>query len=654
MNNTNNAIVHTNPEIILPQLKTPTAFYPFIFLIIFLIISLFLIFFKVKLPTGCIHKSQEEIISNVSIVFFFTLIICCICITLLPNFKDVRKLFEQISNVTYAILYTIFLILFFTMMPPDTINKYAYIITPITVALGAFFFYKSASSNYIDQFNINYERIKTIILLLCLITVFIIFYNSDPGGYIQKYFGFSLLLTILILAFSFVYLIIILTLPHKAKMPEKGDKYSNFLDNFTKFSTYGSITFAMFIATITYLLATYPGGFLNDTTNSAYVIILVLIICILWFTLLGANLFDSPNTIESNKMNVFKHSLLLLFGIIILSLSIFWIVYNVQHLSGSLSVFRFALNVLLVIIVLGFIYKTINVRLPAGNSNKNAFFSLIINTLFYIPCLFSDAFDSLGKFMVGQYNATTMGSILMLLCAILLFIVYYTIPYMTNTLSTQGGKQLVNKPVYTDSIYSLGTYQELTGSDKFNYQYAISFWVFLDASPPNANASYNTYTSLLNFGGKPNVLYNGKLNTLLVTINQSHLKDTTRNSLTDFDENDNRILYKKDKMLLQKWNNIIINYSGGVLDIFLNGELVKSDIGVVPYFTQDNLTIGDENGINGGICNVVYFNKALKSQNVYYIYNAAKNKSPPVLNESNETLMTKNITAVGDSISSTI
>ena len=142
MNNTNNAIVHTNPEIILPQLKTPTAFYPFIFLIIFLIISLFLIFFKVKLPTGCIHKSQEEIISNVSIVFFFTLIICCICITLLPNFKDVRKLFEQISNVTYAILYTIFLILFFTMMPPDTINKYAYIITPITVALGAFFFIK--------------------------------------------------------------------------------------------------------------------------------------------------------------------------------------------------------------------------------------------------------------------------------------------------------------------------------------------------------------------------------------------------------------------------------------------------------------------------------------------------------------------------------
>jgi hypothetical protein len=34
---------------------------------------------------------------------------------------------------------------------------------------------------------------------------------------------------------------------------------------------------------------------------------------------------------------------------------------------------------MLVIVVLGLIYKTINVQLPGGNSNKNAFFSLITN-----------------------------------------------------------------------------------------------------------------------------------------------------------------------------------------------------------------------------------------------------------------------------------
>ena len=68
--------------------------------------------------------------------------------------------------------------------------------------------------------------------------------------------------------------------------------------------------------------------------------------------------------------------------------------------------------------------------------------------------------------------------------------------------------------------YSLGSYQELNGSDKADYQYAISCWVFIDAAPPNTSASYSKYTSLLNFANKPNVLYNGTTNTLMITTDQ--------------------------------------------------------------------------------------------------------------------------------------
>ena len=136
----------------------------------------------------------------------------------------------------------------------------------------------------------------------------------------------------------------------------------------------------------------------------------------------------------------------------------------------------------------------------------------------------------------------------------------------------------------------------------------------------------------------------------MITTDQENLKEVTKNKLTDFDENDNRIIYKNSNFLLQKWNNIIINYNGGVLDIFLNGELVKSEIGVVPYMTYDNLTIGQDNGIKGGICNVVYFKRALNSSNVYYLYDMVRDRSPPVLNDSNVTILKKNANQAYDAV----
>jgi hypothetical protein len=129
-------------------------------------------------------------------------------------------------------------------------------------------------------------------------------------------------------------------------------------------------------------------------------------------------------------------------------------------------------------------------------------------------------------------------------------------------------------------------------------------------------------------------------------MQQTGLQEKTTNKLIDFDENGNRIVYKQKNILLQKWNNIIINYNGGILDIFLNGELVKSNIEVVPYYTLDNLTVGEDNGINGSVCNLIYFNKPLTSYNIYYLYNIVKNKTPPVIKESNETILKENINSV--------
>jgi len=623
---------------------------PLIITIVILIIILFAVIFKIPNPfSSNENKSVQQIEYNTIFTTCFVLFIFTICVILLPNFKELKNLFSQIKNVTYTVLYTIFLIFFFTLMPSDIINNYAYIITPISIILSVFIFYKSYSKNLIDEFNYTYERIKTMILFFCFIALLFIYYIVDPGGYINKYFGLTFLMTSIIAVFAFVYLLIVLTLPDTIKQPTPGAKSSNFLENFSSISSYGSILFLIFIVVITIIISTHPGGFFNDQTISGTSIIILLIICILWSILLGVSQFPelySKGPI-TNKLNLFKRSLLALFGIVISSLIIYWLVYTIQNFSGSSSqsITSLVLNILLVIIILGLVYKTLFVQLPVGNSNKNAFFSLIVNIIFYIPCIFSDFIDYIRNIASGRSNESypLISSLIMLIGAIILVVFYFEMPLALNLFNLQGGKQLVNKPVYTNTIYSLGNYEELNGSTNFNYEYAISFWVFLDAMPPNTSPAYNTFTSLLNFGNKPNVLYNAKTNTLIVTMQQKDLKNVTNNKLIDFDDNGNRILYKNDKVLLQKWNNIIINYSGGILDIFLNGELVKSDIGVVPYYTIDNLTIGQENGINGGICNVIYFSKPLNSSKIYYLYNTVKNKTPPVLNESNVTVLKENV-----------
>ena len=630
----------------LSQLKTPIIFYPFIGIVLILTIILLCILFKVPNPfTSSIDKSTNQDQYNSIYVVLFIILILIICFTLLPNFKDLKTLFLQINNVTYSVLYTIFLILFFTLMPRDIINNYAYIILPITALFSIIFFYMSFQQNLIEEFNFNYERIKVLILFFCLITSLIVYYNIDPGGYISKYFGYSTLFTIIIAAFAFLYLVIVLTLPDKVVEPIKGTRSNNFLSNFTNISSYGSILFLLFIVIVTIGISTYPGGFFNDKNTSAAAICIILLICIFWSLILGAIQFPeiSNNTKISDKLNLFKRSLLALFGIIISALVIFWIVYNIQNFTGSnSSITTLVLNVLLVVVILGLIYKTLFVQLPAGNSNKNGLFSLIANLVFYIPCMISNIFDDAGSFMTGQYGINGTGSILMLIFVIILIVLYFILPSLLNKFIIQGGRQLINEPISTAALQSLVTYQELNGSDSYDYQYSISFWFYLDADPPSTNAAYNKYTSLLNYGNKPNVLYCGKTNTLMVTIEQKDLEKTTENKLTDFDENGNRILYVNHNVLLQKWNNMLINYSGGVLDIFLNSELVKSDIGVVPYYTIDNLTTGESNGLNGSICNVVYFRHPLNTSNMYILYNMVKDKTPPILSSSSASVLKQN------------
>jgi predicted MFS family arabinose efflux permease len=211
--------------------------------------------------------------------------------------------------------------------------------------------------------------------MFCLITIFIIYYTTDPGGYISQYFGYASLLTIIIAVFAFLYLIVILTLPDTIVNSGNGATTNNFLKNFSSISIYVSIAFIVFLIIISICIATYPDGFLTNKAMSTAVIILILLVCILFSFLIGSNLFSGATnrSDSSTKLNIFKKSFLVLFSLIISGLIIAWIVYTIQNYSGSESnLTTILLNIILVVLVLGLIYKIFVVKLPAGNNNKNA------------------------------------------------------------------------------------------------------------------------------------------------------------------------------------------------------------------------------------------------------------------------------------------
>ena len=341
-------------------------------------------------------------------------------------------------------------------------------------------------------------------------------------------------------------------------------------------------------------------------------------------------------------------------------------------------------NLIVFCSMLGIIYKLAN---AGGFLDKNPLYRLILNTLLYIPCILV----TIPNFIISLFSGVSKPGaaftppkpfeIKMLVLGLVLSSGYFLWafllkPFLKSRYLKQGGKQFVNQPIPTDILTSVASYQTLSGSDKFDYRYAISFWFYIDAFPPSTNSSYMKVVPILSYGENPTVKYSSETNTMFITVKQNteansdttnikkeeiEIKSETVNnwkssqdkisnaieavksmsfSLTgEVDAEGNRIIYKQPNVLLQKWNHVVLNYSGGTLDVFYNGKLVKSAIEVVPYMKYDNLTIGTENGVKGNVANLMYFKMPLDILTIHTLYTSLKDKNPPSISENPEKLI---------------
>ena len=305
-------------------------------------------------------------------------------------------------------------------------------------------------------------------------------------------------------------------------------------------------------------------------------------------------------------------------------------IYLITYTPTPLTILIDILNIGIIIGILSFIYK----ELPAFTSNKPSVFRYIRILIFYIPCLFLDFIE----YIKTQFSATTSTTWILLLFELITIGLRILLPllYKLYNKSIRPSGVLIEKgPIYLNNSTNLGIFQnhiskfdkkithaenrakaildlgEITKlkKNKFNYNYAISCWIWINPQPPSTSDAYNKSTSLFNYGNILKIKYNkDKIEILAASTHEN----SSRNKLIK--------VYETSDIHYQKWNNFVLNYSGGTLDIFINNILVSSNINITPIMHYNSIITGSDNGINGGIKDIMYYKKVLSQREINSIY----------------------------------
>jgi hypothetical protein len=178
------------------------------------------------------------------------------------------------------------------------------------------------------------------------------------------------------------------------------------------------------------------------------------------------------------------------------------------------------------------------------------------------------------------------------------------------------------------------------------YNYSLSFWFFIDTNTPSSRFAYSTYTPILSYGTTPIIMYNYLKQSMIVTSSSDNpfypsLDPSQINDPIGRYKNSNlKIIYETTNIPLQKWTNFVIVYNSSIVDIFINGKLVKSNISLSPTPSEHihnpdipqiiSLMAGYPNGINGKICNIIYYDKKIGLEQIYHLYVSVKDNNPPI------------------------
>jgi len=272
-------------------------------------------------------------------------------------------------------------------------------------------------------------------------------------------------------------------------------------------------------------------------------------------------------------------------------------------------------------------------------TNLTGWPGFILNFILYIPCLVDDFME----YMKGQFARTSNITYILLGIEALLITGYMVLPSLLSSPLKGSAFPIMNEANFLDKRNGIGEKQidftiikdvyghnpdldkDLVKKKAFESgknTFTLSMWVYLnqqDASISEPSIPDSCNLEFFSYGVHPSISYtgveNGK-NKLKLKLNGDNNKPFEVNIES------------------QKWNNIVFNYNGNAVDIFINGDLVKSDTvsNGLDIEDTDVFMYGSNDDLDGAICNIKYYKKPLTKYQIVNIYNVLNGQNPPINN----------------------
>ena len=370
-----------------------------------------------------------------------------------------------------------------------------------------------------------------------------------------------------------------------------------------------------------------------------------------------------------------------------------YIIKFVIKLQSITGMFLFFTNILIALLFIGFVFNILAKRIDFISnyfrlSQLKLLFRILKATIFYIPCLVTEYVES----FTNTSSKTNKFVYSILAIEIVLISMNTIVPVIDKLMAKHLGSVILRKPVYLNNDNNYGKHKYQYGSlvlntekqlryktqsenyglydqgkpspeldykdlnilgyldifnifgfksdinepetvykneerSKYDHNYAMSFWYYINPMNENTSSTYTSDALMINFANRPRIEYNHSENKLKVIMRSGPFNDI---AIGDNQDKFTKTVIELKNIPLQKWNHLVINYTSGTLDIFMDGELVESREGIKPLLQEGAIVTGEEGGINGRISNVAYYNKPLSKILIDFLYDTHKNSDTPI------------------------